>query len=578
MVALIFTAIVTPYEIALLTPIDYDALWYLNTLVNVVFFMDMILAFFRAYTEPLNKGGRIVKDLRRIRWNYCKGWFSIDLVSIIPFKYVPGGEGLSILRVIRIVRLLKLLRVLKASAMYKRYEAQISLPHSVVALVKFVLLLVIMAHWMACAWVMTATLQASGRYTWIDNFVQLHGYCDSEDDCPSRHELLNNVDGLGKNRDVYSAALYWSVVTITSVGYGDITPTNPDEMLVCTAYLLFSSCLWAYIIGNATTIVSTGDPAAIAHHQTMDKLNSFMRDRNFPDALKTRLRTYHHNSRDIAKSAGYQQLIDNLSPDLKADVTVRNVAWLKMIYYFQNEALDREFLVTLSSSIVWLVFEPRETIKFQNNLHCVGKGVCSRNGHVKTQGCFWGEDFIMECDDLKDKSPAQTLTFCELLCLSRASFFDVLDFFPREATLVRHATVKMAVRRGILAEAEGRLEEQLKAHGGHIDFTRALLKQIRKDQSTGGSTQVFKKPKVTLQRMMKEYEVKMDTKLQRIENNMEAKLQKYSVEVQQAVEAKMVRGQELFDVVTAPSSAYFASIAHANSFLLFVDFSLFFAE
>ena len=136
----------------------------------------------------------------------------------------------------------------------------------------------------------------------------------------------------------------------------------------------------------------------------------------------------------------------------------------------------------------------------------------------------------------------------------------------------------MAVRRGILAEAEGRLEEQLKAHGGHIDFTRALLKQIRKDQSTGGSTQVFKKPKVTLQRMMKEYEVKMDTKLQRIENNMEAKLQKYSVEVQQAVEAKMVRGQELFDVVTAPSSAYFASIAHANSFLLFVDFSLFFAE
>ena len=70
--------------------------------------------------------------------------------------------------------------------------------------------------------------------------------------------------------------------------------------------------------------MSTGDPAAIAHHQTMDKLNSFMRDRNFPDALKTRLRTYHHNSRDIAKSAGYQQLIDNLSPDLKADVTVRN--------------------------------------------------------------------------------------------------------------------------------------------------------------------------------------------------------------------------------------------------------------
>ena len=28
----------------------------------------------------------------------------------------------------------------------------------------------------------------------------------------------------------YSAALYWSIVTITSVGYGDITPQNPSEV------------------------------------------------------------------------------------------------------------------------------------------------------------------------------------------------------------------------------------------------------------------------------------------------------------------------------------------------------------
>ena len=31
----------------------------------------------------------------------------------------------------------------------------------------------------------------------------------------------------------YSAALYWSIVTITSVGYGDITPQNPSEVSQC---------------------------------------------------------------------------------------------------------------------------------------------------------------------------------------------------------------------------------------------------------------------------------------------------------------------------------------------------------
>ena len=74
-------------------------------------------------------------------------------------------------------------------------------------------------------------------------------------------------------KEIYPAAIYWSVVTITSVGYGDITAQNPDEMCIATIFLLMSACLWAYIIGNATAIVSTGDPDAIAHHQTMDALN-----------------------------------------------------------------------------------------------------------------------------------------------------------------------------------------------------------------------------------------------------------------------------------------------------------------
>ena len=86
----------------------------------------------------------MVKDLPTIRRTYLKGWFMIDLISIVPFKYIPGGEGLSILRIVRIIRLLKLLRVLKASNIYKQYESQISLPHSIVTLVKFTALMMIL--------------------------------------------------------------------------------------------------------------------------------------------------------------------------------------------------------------------------------------------------------------------------------------------------------------------------------------------------------------------------------------------------------------------------------------------------
>ena len=106
--------------------------------------------------------------------------------------------------------------------------------------------------------------------------------------------------------------------------------------------------------------MSTGDPAAIMHHQTMDELNIFMRDRGFDHPLKMRLRTFFNNSKEISKSSGYQQLVNRLSPKLKADVTERNAAWLKTLSYFQDKDIDRLFLVELSHEIYSAVYEPRE--------------------------------------------------------------------------------------------------------------------------------------------------------------------------------------------------------------------------
>ena len=58
-------------------------------------------------------------------------------------------------------------------------------------------------------------------------------------------------------------------MTITSVGYGDICPTSAAEMQVAIFALLFGSCLWAYIIGSACSILSTLDVETIEHQQVL---------------------------------------------------------------------------------------------------------------------------------------------------------------------------------------------------------------------------------------------------------------------------------------------------------------------
>ena len=56
----------------------------------------------------------------------------------------------------------------------------------------------------------------------------------------------------------YVTAMYWSITTLTTTGYGDLHAENTREMLFDISYMLFNLGLTAYLIGNMTNLVVHG--------------------------------------------------------------------------------------------------------------------------------------------------------------------------------------------------------------------------------------------------------------------------------------------------------------------------------
>lgn len=54
---------------------------------------------------------------------------------------------------------------------------------------------------------------------------------------------------------LYVTSVYWSIITSSAVGYGDLHPVNTREMIFNIFYILFNEGLAAYIIGNMTNLI-----------------------------------------------------------------------------------------------------------------------------------------------------------------------------------------------------------------------------------------------------------------------------------------------------------------------------------
>ena len=55
--------------------------------------------------------------------------------------------------------------------------------------------------------------------------------------------------------NAYTSSLYWSITTLVTVGYGDITPVTKLESLYAIFYMIVCGFVFAFIMGTTSDII-----------------------------------------------------------------------------------------------------------------------------------------------------------------------------------------------------------------------------------------------------------------------------------------------------------------------------------
>lgn len=166
----IFSCVVTPWRLAFVE--SDDTFWWIvqDSLIDILFLIDIIVNFFTVYTNQFED---YEVDRKKIAINYLKGWFIFDIIAILPINYFfnEGGGVNDLARLARLPRLYKLVkvfRIVKQTGKIKKYAAEVLQIGMVVERgISFLLIIGITTHVFSCLWYFVAKWDNFGPDTWV---------------------------------------------------------------------------------------------------------------------------------------------------------------------------------------------------------------------------------------------------------------------------------------------------------------------------------------------------------------------------------------------------------------------------
>ena len=399
---------------------DYKLSFYSSLFLIFDIFINLNTSYF--------KNGIDEKRRTKILKNYYKQRFLYDFITCLPivldwiissYMIFPDYRSYRTLHYMKYLFFLKFRmfkeisnRILEKFLMKEKFQ-------SILALFKVFFISLLVAHLFACFWYLTADVSQSPD-TWITK--------------------LNLKDSHWNTQYLYS--MYWACVTMMTVGYGDITPQNESETIVCLVSVLLGCAVYAYNINSIGMILQDLNKESISFNHNINIINQFMQRKKIKTELQMRIREYlrfiwkEENAQNLEEE---HKIIELLSSSLKEELLIEAYGSVLKKYpmFFAN--FSETSLKKVVNIIKDIKLIPEENIFLEKDqdelcIYFIMKGkveIFANSGkeaplNVKLLGVG---DYFGEVAFFSGKNrflSARSKDFTTLFCINREEFIEVL--------------------------------------------------------------------------------------------------------------------------------------------------------